>query len=360
MIDKDQKIRLVDIADKAGVSIATVSRYLHGVHIREDASKRISLVLQKMGVSSIEGNKIGLSYFSNDQLIVGMVVPDITHNYCSKIVAGAMAEAKEHGQHILLESSESSRAKEREILKSLAKLKLGGLIYMPVASWEGFVPDEISLFDDIPVVVVGRRNVLKNRVHIYPDNITGGYIATKYLLNLKRRRIVFCIGIWEYPFGAVDPKKLIEDQSKLGGFASLDRFVGYLRALEEYGIDYDPALVTVVPWDFEGGKKATADILGKTHDFDSFIATSDTMASGVIESLKLHGYSIPAEVSVMGWDNSELCYFTEPHLTSVEQPSVMMGRSASRIIHVLEKGEKVQDAIFDVFISPKESTALGK
>lgn len=359
MIDKNQKFRLVDIAKKSDVSIATVSRYLNGIKIREDAEKRISNVLQKMGVTKIE-NKISVSYFSAEQTIIGMVVPDIMHNYCSKIVAGAMLEAKENGQHILLESSESSRAKEQLILQSLSQLNLSGLIYMPVASWEGSVPSEIDLFNAIPVVVVGRRNVLKNRVHVYTDNITGGYLATKYLLNLNRKRIAFCIGTWEYPFGSIDPKKLIQDKSKVGGFASLDRFSGYLKALDEYGIEYDPSLVTVVTWDFEGGRNATADILGKTQNFDSFITTSDTMASGVMDSLKSHGYSIPSDVSVIGWDNSELSYFTEPHLTSVEQPSVMMGRAASKIIYQLNHHELVNDSVFNVFISPKESTALRK
>lgn len=355
MIEKDSKVRLEDIAKKSGVSIATVSRYFNGIKVRDDAVRKIIVATQKMGVSHITDNKLSIS---EKQLIIGMVVPNIKHNYCSKIVSGALEEARKNNQQIIIASSESNSLNENQILKSFSSLNLSGLIYMPVASWEGSVPEEIELFSNIPVVVVGRRNVLKNRVHIYTDNITGGYLATKYLLNLGRKRIAFCIGIWEYPFGSIDPKKLIQDKSKIGGFASLDRFTGYLNALDEFNIEYDSNLITVVGWDYEGGKMAAADILGKTQEFDSFITTSDTMASGLMETLKVHGYNIPYDVAVVGWDNSELANFTEPHLTSVEQPSEMMGRAASQSIIKLLKGEAVVDVVFDVAISPKGSTAL--
>lgn len=350
---KNYKARLKDIAKKSGVSIASVSRYFNGIKIRDENVRRIAAAMQKLDLVQ----PLTVNCSAENSSVIGMVVPDIKHNFCSKIVSGVINEIRKTNKYILLESSESSVVKERDILRHFSAMKLAGLIYMPTASWSESVPEEIRLFDTIPLVVVGRRNVLKDRTHIYTDNITGGYLATKYLLNLGHRHIAFCIGTWEYPFGTTDPRLLIQDLSKTGGFASLDRFAGYIKALDESNIRYNPDLVTVGSWNYEGGCIAAGEILGKTHVFDSVITTSDTMASGMLDALKRHGYKIPKDISVMGWDDSELAVYTEPHLTSVRQSSEQMGCAAAHAISLLIGSRKhIEDVIFPVSIIPRDST----
>jgi LacI family transcriptional regulator len=350
---------LKDIAQDSGVSIATVSRFLNGVKVTDDAARSIDRVLQKKGFSRVNNAKTELCTTSSPS-VVGMIVPDIRHNYISTIVAGAMESARKNNQVLLLASSDSSGVVEREHLKTFSRIHLDGLIYIPVASWAGSFPDEIALFDDIPVVVAARRNVLKDRPHVYVDNITAGYLATKYLLNLGHRKIAFIAGTWENPFNLYNMRELVQDESKIGGFASLDRFKGYLQALDEFSIPYEPALATICPWSFEGGKNAIADLIGKVPVIDGVVTTSDTMASGVVDTLKSHGFSIPNNISVMGWDNSELARFTDPQLTSVEQPSQKMGMSASDLIYRMRRHEVVENIVYSVNIVPRGSTALKK
>ena len=101
-----------------------------------------------------------------------------------------------------------------------------------------------------------------------------------------------------------------------------------------------------------------AELMSKTTDIDSIISTSDTMALGVIDTLKTHGFSIPEDISVLGWDDSELCKYADPQLSSVGQPSKQMGMSAIDMLVRLDAGEKVDDIMYDVSIIPRASTAI--
>ncbi|MFA6846380.1 MAG: LacI family DNA-binding transcriptional regulator [Sphaerochaetaceae bacterium] len=354
---KTDQIRLKDIAAEAKVSIPTVSRFLNGTTIRPDAEERIKKVLKTKNWSRYSTFRLEQK-MSDAPHVIAMIVPDIQHNYYSTIVAGTLEEAQKRNLTIMLASCEGSYSKECELLAQFAKSHIDGLIYVPVASWSCAIPQEISLFDSLPLVVAARRAVLKGRPHVYTDNISGGYLATRYMLNLGHRRIGFIVGTWEYPFGNTDLRELVRDETKLGGFASLDRLRGYLKAMEEYKVPYNPDLVTVSHWSFEGGKSGMAELMGRTTDIDAVIATSDTMASGVIDTLKTHGFSIPEDISVLGWDNSELSRFTDPQLTSVGQPSKQMGRNALNMVADLAEGKKVNDIVYEVNIVPRASTSI--
>lgn len=354
--NNQRKITLTDIAGVSGMSIATISRFLNGKSVRKYAENRIRDAMNELGVENILNRREAVYPGSVQSSQIGVIVPDIKHNYCSKIVSGVLKRAMDYGQQVIVASSDSLLNRERAILVSFSKIKLAGLIYVPIGSWDAVVPGEISLFDHIPVVVVGRRNVLKNRCHVYSDNITGGYLATKYLINLNRKRIVFCVGTWDNSIQYLDPYELVtEHPEKAGIYGSLDRFIGYLKALEEEGISYDSQLIATVTWDFQGGCNAVAKILGRTRDFDSFITTSDTMASGVLDTLKKHGYCVPEQVSIVGWDNSELTMFTEPHLTSMFQDSERMGAVAVDCIKSTSRGA-LQDVVLDSFLYPRGTT----
>ena len=352
---KTEQIRLKDIAEEAQVSLPTVSRFLNGIKVRPEAEEKIKKVLQTKNWKQY--STFNLRKQENDSpLVVAVIVPDIQHNYNSAIVAGVLEEAYKNNLVVIVESSKGSIAKESKLLAQLAKTHLDGMIYIPVASWFQAISKEISLFAKIPLVVAARRAVLKGRPHVYADNILGGYLATKYMLNLGHRKIGFIIGVWDYPFGNRDLRELVKDETQLGGFTALDRFRGYLKALEEYNVSYNPNLVTVSQWSFEGGKSGMAELIGRVNEIDSVITTSDTMASGVIDTLKAHGFSIPKDISVLGWDNSELARFTDPQLTSVEQPAKQLGREAIDMIYSLMNGKKVEDKIYEVNIVPREST----
>jgi len=353
------QVRLKDIAQEANVSVATVSRYLSGTLIRQESAKSIEKVLRKKDWAGYSTAHLRQTK-DIDTKTIGLIVPDIEHNYFATIAAGAMEVARSHGYMIVVASASRSRTDERQLLGQMSHLHLEGLLYVPVASWEGANPPELDLFKDIPTVVVARRNVLPGKPHVYTDNITGGYVATRYMLSLGRKNIGFIIGVWEFPFGGMDIVELVKDPATLGGFASLDRFRGYLKALAEFKIPYDPLLVAIAPWSFEGGKMAAAELIGKAPAIDGIIATSDTMASGVLDTYKTHGFSVPRDISVMSWDNSELARFTDPQLTSVEQPSRRMGESSMDVLNRMIRHENVQDIVFDVTIVPRGSTSIRK
>jgi len=354
-MSKKNKVILKDIAKEAKVSIATVSRYLNGAMVRKSSVKNIENALKENNWNTkVKYNK-ALRVKS-----VGVILPDITHNYFSKIADGIMQKAKQYDYIIVLASSERDSNTEKEQLERLSRADLDGLIYIPIAPREGALFEEISYFDNIPLVVAVRRGIIPNRPHIYADNIAGGYMATRYMLSLGRKKIGFIMGFWEYPFLLDNILDITKNSNTSGGFPSLDRFKGYLKALDEFNIEYDSSCVIVSNWGFEGGKNAAAKLILASPTIDAIITTSDTMAAGVLDTFKHHGINVPQDISVMGWDNSQLTNFTTPNLTTIEQPSKNIGMSALETIHKMILGKEVKDIIYNVNIIPKHSTSIKK
>lgn len=354
-MNKEKKIVLKDIAKEANVSIATVSRYLNGAMIRKSSIKNIENALKKNNWNTKVKHNKALKVKS-----IGVILPDITHNYFSKIADGIMKKAKQYDYIIVLASSERDSNIEKEQLERLSRADLAGLIYIPIASREGALFEELNYFDDIPLVVAVRRGVIPNRPHIYADNITGGYIATRYMLSLGRKKIGFIMGFWECPFHLDNILDIVKNSNISGGFPSLDRFKGYLKALNEFNIEYDPSCVIVSNWGFEGGKNAAAELILASPTIDAIITTSDTMAAGVLDTFKHHGINVPQDISIMGWDNSQLTNFTTPNLTTIEQPSKNIGMSALETVHKMILGKEVKDIVYNVNIIPKHSTSIKK
>ena len=352
---KESKIILKDIAKEAEVSIATVSRYLNGAIVKKSSIKNIENALKKNNWNTKIKSKKSLRVKS-----IGLILPDITHNYFSKITNGIMKKAKQHDYIIVLASSERDSNIEKEQLERLSRADLDGLIYIPIATKEGALFEELNYFDDIPLVVAVRRGIIPNRPHIYADNIAGGYIATRYMLSLGRKKIGLIIGFWEYPFHKSNILDIAKNSNISGGFPSLDRFKGYLNALDEFNIEYDPSCVIVSHWGFEGGKNAAAELLLASPTIDAIITTSDTMAAGVLDTFEHHGINVPQDISVMGWDNSQLTNFTVPNLTTIEQPSENIGKSALETIHKMILGKEVKDIVYNLNIIPKHSTSIKK
>jgi DNA-binding LacI/PurR family transcriptional regulator len=145
------------------------------------------------------------------------------------------------------------------------------------------------------------------------DDIDGGYLATRYLLEMGHRQIAVILG-------------LRNEQ------CTSERLEGYRRALQEAGISPRKELILQGDWSAPSGSSAITQLLDRPQDFSAIFAQNDRMAAGAIQKLREVGYRVPEEISVIGYDNMPLCTLISPTLTTVEQPLDYFGEQASSIL----------------------------
>lgn len=350
-----KSVTMKDVAAHANVSASTVSRVING-KIDEDAPIARA-VLRAAEELNYRPNAAARFMKGQSTGTIGMILPDIAIPFFTGIASGAITRAQKNNNNIIIASSNGCIQQEKRSLEHLSRSVLDGLIYCPIARNGTF--HEIEYFKNIPVVVAYRRDVIPNRPQVYVDNIKGGYMATKYMLRLNRKRICFLAGFWDPPN---DSASILEmsASSEAGFYTTLDRFKGYLKALEEEGIPYDPSLVFITKYSHDSGYHVTREIISKVMDIEGILAPNDLVASGAIKFLTEQGISVPEDISVIGYDDSLIAEVSTPSITSINQNSHEVGTASVDMMLDLLKGKKVKDHIVDVNLSIRKSTAFLK
>ncbi|MGN9164390.1 LacI family DNA-binding transcriptional regulator [Tissierellaceae bacterium HCP3S3_D8] len=348
-------VTMKDVAEHANVSVSTVSRVINGkISADTPIAKAVLKATEKLNYRPnaaarfMKGQRTGT---------IGVILPDIANPFFTGIAAGAITRAQENNNNIIISSSNGSIEQEKKSLEHLSRSVLDGLIYCPIARNEVF--EEIEYFKNIPVVISYRRDIIPSKPQVYVDNIKGGYIATKYMLRLNRKRICFLAGFWDPPCDSIDMLKMVSSP-EAGFYTTLDRFRGYLKALEEEGIPYDPSLVFVTRYSHESGYDVAKEIIATSIDVEGILAPNDLVASGVIKFLMEQGISVPHNISVIGYDNSLIAPISSPSITSINQNSKEVGTKSVDLMLDLLKGKKVKDYVVDVSLSIRKSTSFLK
>jgi len=297
-----------EVSRIAQVSMATVSRVLTGsAPVAEPTRARVMAAMKQTGYSP---NAFARSLATNRSGSIGVVINEISSPFYSGIVRGIEEVVEAVGMHLMVSSGHANRALEFKSVESLRQRRADALIVQLEA---------VSDYDILrwaahttPLVVVGRYvPELADRC-IYLDNVLGGYLATKHLLDHGHRRIAHITG-W----------LAIKD--------ARDRLEGYRQALAEAGIPYDEGLVVEGTFVEEGGQRGMKRLLSRQLDFTAVIAGNDQTAAGALHTLREHGLQVPHDVSLIGYDDVILARYLYPALTTIRQPLVEMGRAAAQL-----------------------------
>ncbi len=337
-----------DISRLSGVSIATLSRYFNGQSIRPSNERKIKKILDETGYRPSIAARFIKGHASG---VIGLIVPDITHPFFALIAEGVMREARENGQLVLCGSSEGSVEIEKQIIDRFSQSILDGLIYIPVAKAEN-IP-AIESFRNLPLVITARKDIIRGVPHIYHDGEEGGYLATKHLLSLGRRNIAFIASFWDSP---CSNKDLLEnlDRPSIRSRSSVDRFLGYLRALKEAGIPYNPDFVVVTGYGHNHGVEAASILKSRFLNCNGVIAMTQAVANGFTAQAKRFGYRIPEDISVVLFDaNESKADYT---FTYIELHLVTMGQESVRTLNRLIEGKEAHDTRLDVELRVKETS----
>lgn len=350
---KNGEYSIKDISKMTGVSIATLSRYFNGQGIKKSNEEKILRVLKETGYKPniaarfMKGQRTGM---------IGLILPELTHPFFAAIADSVMDEARKNGWAVLCGSSQGSKEIEKEIIDQFSHSILDGLIYIPVSQAEN-IPS-IDSFRNLPLVVTARRDILPGVPHIYHDGQKGGYLATKFLLQLGRDKIAFVASFWNPP--CKDGMELISflDNPLSSTFSSCERLRGYIKALNEYGIKVDPDLIILSSYSFEDGKDAASVIMGNFKSCNGVILMDQSIASGCQIQFESQGLRVPEDISLIIYDSGDVD--ADYRFTKIELQLKEMGIQSLRTLKKLIDGVPADDVCLDVKLTPNESTTILK
>ncbi len=297
-----------EVSRLAGVSISTVSRVLNDtVPVADETKRRVLNAVQKL---DYQPNAFARGLVTNRSGGVGVTVNDLSSPYFGTLLKGVEEVIEEAGMHLIVASGHAKAETERRAVEFLKQRRTDALI---IHSEE--LPDADLLNwakGDIPILVIGRYIAELAKSCVYLDNETGGRLATRHLLEKGHRRIAHITG----PLSIHD---------------SRERLVGYRRALEEAGLNYEEDFVVEADFMEAGGQIATKRLLERKLDFSAIFVANDQMAVGVLQTLREAGLRVPEDISLVGFDDVLLARYLYPALTTIRQPLFEMGQAAAKL-----------------------------
>lgn len=309
------KVTLEMVALAAGVSPSTVSRILNGTAVVSDEKKQA--VDHAIATLGFVPNPVARGLAGGRTLSVGVVTQTIDSPFFGGALRGIEEELSAAGYSPLFVSGQWNTAHEVRCIDVLRSRRVDGIIVLA-----GRLADAAltQLAQSLPVVVTGRSLKAPGLLSLNFDNFEGGRLATHHLLQLGHRRIAFITGDTRHP----DAK---------------ERQRGYRAALEAAGVVPDPALVVPGQYTEDSGRMAVERLLDSRVPFTSIFAANDQMAFGAALGLHRRHLQVPADVSVVGFDDVATATFSIPPLSTVHHPVVEMGQIAARAMLGLLAGQ---------------------
>lgn len=301
-------IRLVDVAEAAQVSVATVSRVLNGHHVDATLSARVR---QAVADLDYRPNAIARNLRRRDTQVWAVVITDVTNPFFTSLVRGIEDVAQESGYSVLLGNSDESATKQEHYLRVAEAERVAGLVLTPAES-QGSVSRLSAV--GIPVVTVDRP-LGADQEHsladsIMTDSASGAAEATNHLLGHG----------WSRPACIAGPSRTITAQ---------DRARGYQQAVEAAGL---PARVAWSEFTTPGGHDATRQLLQSDNPPDALVLGNSSIALGALAAISSAGLVVGRDIGVIGFDDAPWAPLVTPPLTVVSQPAYELGADAARLL----------------------------
>ena len=309
---------IVDVAEKAGVSLGTVSRVINkDVHVAPDTRQRVQAVMSEMGYVA---NRQAQSLKSSKTNVIGMLVPDLGTGYIGEIMRGIDAELALSHLDLMLFTTHRTAIKEASYVANLVQGMVDGLLLVlprNPADYTGTLARR-----SFPFVLIDHQGTGEPIPAVGATNWQGAYNATEYLLKIGHLRIGFISG-------AMD----------LG--AAIDRLEGYKAALRAHHMIEEPQLIYSGTFFQPDGYAGASALLDLDNPPTAIFASNDVMAMGAMDAVRSRGLRVPEDISILGFDDIPQAELVRPALTTVRQPLEQMGRVATQmLLDMLKNPEK--------------------
>lgn len=324
---------LKDIANEAGVSIMTVSNVINN-------KKNVSIATRQKVLDTIKK----YNYIPNTQArnlsrkssgIILIVTPSNLGSNFSFYGTSLLAKIEEHISRKNYHTMIYSKNDFDEIYRLIKSWNIDGVIFLSTSNM--IEVEKLKMKINIPIVVFDNKPISKHLIYINVDDEKGGYLQTKFLIENGHKKIAFA-------------------SNQKNNFVLNNRFMGYKKALRENNISLNENFVFDTYIDFHDGLKIGERLINM--EATAVVVTADLLAFGIMEKYISLGGSIPDDLSIIGYDDLDICKFVTPKLSSISQNLEKKGdRAVDELINAIT-GQKVKKNIFniDVKLVNRQST----
>ncbi|HEY8720741.1 LacI family DNA-binding transcriptional regulator [Pengzhenrongella sp.] len=302
---RQRAVGIKQVAGEAGVSVATVSQVLNaveGARVSDETRARVHATAERLGYVP---NRMARGLRTQRSQALGLIGDQIaTTPYSGRMVLGAQEAALRHGFTMVLFNTESDQAVEERDIRNLMQYQVDGILY---ATMYHRVVDVPAVLRGVPTVLLDCESSDATISAVVPDEVAGGRAAVEELLAHGHRRIGFATNLDPVP-------------------ATAGRLEGYRQALSGAGVPFDQSLVVADESESGGGYRASRALLERVDSPSAIFCFNDRMAMGAYRAAAELGLKIPADLSIVGFDNQEvIAAGLFPDLTTVTLPHHAMG-----------------------------------
>ncbi len=295
-----------DVAEAAGVSIATVSRVLSksSYPVNIETRERIISVAKTLGYSV---NRAARSLRTDRSFIIGVIVENFSSYFAPTIIRGMQDVLHHSGYFCLVVNIPWEENSQSKVVQDLLGHSVDGFIF--VETWNS-VNENDGMLNGKPYGFVHRLFHKPHPNSVIPDELYNQTLVINHLINMGHKRIGYISGPPNF-------------------FSSADRLTAYHDALTAAGLPIEDDIIRRGNWNVPGGYKAMQDILALPNIPPAVVAANDQMAFGAIRAIQDHGLRVPEDIAIVGYDDDEFAKVSNPTITTVNLPLFEMGQVAA-------------------------------
>lgn len=300
---------IYDVARKAGVSPATVSRVVNGhANVDPTLAERVRGAMLEL---DYRPNAVARNLRRSRTTLWAVVISDIGNPFFTALVRGVEDIAQQAGYSVVLCNTDEDPAKECRYLNAVLAEQVAGVIIAP--SGPSVDLEWLTAAARVPVVVIDRQLHGSRIDTVLVDNEHGARLATEHLIESGYQRIACVTG-------------------RRGVYTADSRLAGYRHALAKAGQPYREELVRYADFRTDGGYQATTDLLRLEDRPDALFVANNLMTIGAVECLMDQGVAVPSAMGVVGFDELPWAHLVRPALTTVSQPTYQLGETAAHLL----------------------------
>lgn len=285
-----------EVAEHAGVSVATVSRTLNNKgYVGVDTRRKVEEAIKEL---EYYPNELARALYQKSSKILGLLLPDISNPYFPLLAKGVEDEANARGYSVILGNVQGDEQKEQDYLRIFSQYNVSGILSVEAIN-KAELPQK-----DIPFIILDRVQ-LDDAFGVSTDDVLGGALAAQMILEGNPRNVLIMQG----------PKDMQKSHERLGGAT---------QVLEKAGIPY--FIFQTFSYRLEEAEETAKILFDQFQNVDSIIANNDIYALTIIKEAMKRGYKIPEDLQVVGYDDIPFSRMMYPALSTIRQPAYEIGK----------------------------------
>ena len=304
---------LKEIATQLGISITTASKALKGYSdVSEKTKKAVIELAQKLHYTP---NSFAVNLRTKESKTIGLIIPTLVHDFFSYVIKGILEKAEKRDYLVIILQSNEKLDFEKKQIDLLLNKRVDGILMSLSNETGDFDHIQSIISHNTPLVLFDKIAKLVNCYKVTINDKKAAYDAVCYLINRGYKKIAHFRGSYM-------PQN------------SIDRFLGYKKALEDNNLIYDSSLVFVCEnnADFQDGYENAKKVIEEHPEIDAIFAVTDLVAIGIIKYFNENGISIPERIAVLGFSNWFMSSVISPKLSTIDQPGFEIGKRSASIL----------------------------